>query len=103
MADPATYRIERLTPARGQDFLGSSGIWIGQSGGNTICHNEIAGPLMWGISAMFVLYFALDPIRTMLGVVAFQLPAIWIPSLRTPGVPRVVYAMAGLTAFAPVW
>jgi hypothetical protein len=34
----------------GQDFLGSSGIWIGQSGGNTICHNEIAGPLMWGIS-----------------------------------------------------
>lgn len=34
----------------GQDFLGSSGIWIGQSGGNTVCHNEIAGPLMWGIS-----------------------------------------------------
>ena len=28
----------------------SSGIWIGQSGGNTVCHNEIAGPLMWGIS-----------------------------------------------------
>jgi len=25
-------------------------------------------PLMWGISAMFVLYFALDPIRTVLGV-----------------------------------
>jgi hypothetical protein len=34
----------------GQDFLGSAGIWIGQSRGNTICHNEITGPLMWGIS-----------------------------------------------------
>ncbi|HUI25702.1 MAG TPA: response regulator [Candidatus Kryptonia bacterium] len=35
----------------------------------------------------------------MLGVVAFQLPAIWMPSLRTPGVARVIYALAGLTAF----
>jgi len=25
-------------------------------------------PLMWGISAMFVLYFALDPIKSLLGV-----------------------------------
>jgi signal transduction histidine kinase/DNA-binding response OmpR family regulator len=35
----------------------------------------------------------------MLGVVAFQLPAIWMPSLRVPGVPRVIYAMVGLPAF----
>jgi hypothetical protein len=34
----------------GQDFLGAPGIWIGQSGANTISHNEIAGPLMWGVS-----------------------------------------------------
>ncbi|MBI3786547.1 MAG: response regulator [Deltaproteobacteria bacterium] len=35
----------------------------------------------------------------MLGVLAFQLPAIWIPSLRQPGMARVIYAMAGLTLY----
>jgi AGZA family xanthine/uracil permease-like MFS transporter len=25
-------------------------------------------PLMWGISGVFVLYFALDPIRNLLGI-----------------------------------
>ncbi len=34
----------------GQVYLGAAGIWIGQSSGNTISHNEIAGPLMWAIS-----------------------------------------------------
>ena len=35
----------------------------------------------------------------MIGVVAFQLPAVWMPSLREPGVARVLYAMVGLPAF----
>ncbi|HVM95697.1 MAG TPA: response regulator [Candidatus Acidoferrales bacterium] len=35
----------------------------------------------------------------MLGVLAFQLPAIWVPALREPGMARVIYAMAGLTLF----
>ena len=35
----------------GQLYLGAAGIWIGQSSRNTICHNEITGPLMWAISA----------------------------------------------------
>ncbi len=34
----------------GQLYLGSAGVWIGQSSGNTISHNEISGPLMWAIS-----------------------------------------------------
>jgi hypothetical protein len=34
----------------GQVYLGSAGIWIGQSSGNTVSHNEISGPLMWAIS-----------------------------------------------------
>jgi len=34
----------------GQVYLGAAGIWIGQSSGNIISHNEIAGPLMWAIS-----------------------------------------------------
>lgn len=34
----------------GQEFLGVPGIWIGQSSGNTVSHNEISGPLMWGVS-----------------------------------------------------
>jgi hypothetical protein len=31
-------------------YLGSPAIWVGQSSGNTISHNEIEGSFMWGIS-----------------------------------------------------
>ncbi len=31
-------------------YLGAPGVWIGQSGGNTISHNEVSGAFMWGIS-----------------------------------------------------
>jgi len=31
-------------------YLGSPAIWIGQSGGNLVAHNEISGSWMWGIS-----------------------------------------------------
>ena len=33
------------------------------------------------------------------GIVLFQLPAICVPSLRVPGVPRVLYALLGVSAF----
>jgi hypothetical protein len=33
------------------------------------------------------------------GIVLFQLPAIFIPALRTPGVARVLYALIGVSAF----
>ena len=33
------------------------------------------------------------------GIVLFQLPAIFIPAVRTPGVPRVVFALLGVPAF----
>jgi len=33
------------------------------------------------------------------GIVLFQLPAIFVPSLRTPGVPRVLFALLGVSAF----
>ncbi len=31
-------------------YHGSAGIWVGQSGHNTIAHNDISGPLQWAIS-----------------------------------------------------
>ena len=31
-------------------YLGAPGVWIGQSSGNTISHNEVSGPFMWAIS-----------------------------------------------------
>ena len=34
----------------GEFYLGSAGIWIGQSGHNTISHNDISGPLQWAVS-----------------------------------------------------
>lgn len=34
----------------GEFYLGSAGIWIGQSGDNTVEHNEITGALQWAIS-----------------------------------------------------
>src|SRR5262245_10724624 len=33
------------------------------------------------------------------GIVLFQLPAIFFPSLRSPGVPRVLFALVGVSAF----
>ena len=33
------------------------------------------------------------------GIVLFQLPAIFVPAVRTPGVPRVLYALLGVPAF----
>ncbi len=34
-----------------------------------------------------------------IGIILFQLPAIFIPAVRTPGVPRVVFALVGVPAF----
>ncbi|MBR4205583.1 MAG: right-handed parallel beta-helix repeat-containing protein [Clostridia bacterium] len=34
----------------GAFYLGSAGVWIGQSGHNTVAHNEISGPLQWAVS-----------------------------------------------------
>ncbi len=31
-------------------YHGSAGIWVGQSGHNTIAHNDISGPLQWAVS-----------------------------------------------------
>lgn len=31
-------------------YLGSPAVWIGQSSGNTVGHNEISGPFVWAIS-----------------------------------------------------
>ena len=31
-------------------YLGSPAIWIGQSSGNTVCHNEVHGPWQWAVS-----------------------------------------------------
>ncbi|MCR5263590.1 MAG: right-handed parallel beta-helix repeat-containing protein [Clostridiales bacterium] len=31
-------------------YLGSAGVWVGQSGYNTIAHNEISGPMQWAVS-----------------------------------------------------
>lgn len=48
----------------GQVYLGSAGIWIGQSSGNHVLHNEISGPLMWAISAGWTWdYFPLQRAR----------------------------------------
>ena len=33
------------------------------------------------------------------GIILFQLPAIFVPAVRTPGVPRVVFALLGVPAF----
>jgi hypothetical protein len=34
----------------GHVYLGSPAVWVGQSSGNTISHNEISGPVMWAVS-----------------------------------------------------
>ena len=48
----------------GHVYLGSAGVWIGQSSGNTVSHNEIAGPLMWAVSAGWTWsYFPLQRAR----------------------------------------
>ncbi|MBN2374932.1 MAG: right-handed parallel beta-helix repeat-containing protein [Sedimentisphaerales bacterium] len=48
----------------GQVYLGAAGIWIGQSSGNIISHNEITGPLMWAISVGWTWsYFPLQRAR----------------------------------------
>ena len=48
----------------GQVYLGSSAVWIGQSSGNTVSHNEITGPLMWAVSAGWTWsYFPLQRAR----------------------------------------
>lgn len=31
-------------------YLGAPGVWIGQSSGNTVSHNEVSGAFMWAIS-----------------------------------------------------
>ncbi len=31
-------------------YLGAPAVWVGQSSGNTVSHNEISGPFMWAIS-----------------------------------------------------
>ena len=53
----------RLTEG-GQVYLGAPCIWIGQSSGNTVSHNEIAGPFMWGVSVGWTWsYFPLQRAR----------------------------------------
>lgn len=48
----------------GQVYLGSTAVWIGQSSGNTVSHNEIAGPLMWAVSVGWTWsYFPLQRAR----------------------------------------
>ena len=42
--------VNNLIEDCGVFYLGSAGIWIGQSGYNTIAHNEISGPLQWAVS-----------------------------------------------------
>lgn len=34
----------------GEFYHGAAGVWIGQSGNNSIAHNDISGPLQWAIS-----------------------------------------------------
>ncbi len=58
-----TVSDNRLLDA-GQVYLGSPGIWIGESSGNTVSHNEISGPLMWAISVGWTWsYFPLQRAR----------------------------------------
>jgi hypothetical protein len=48
----------------GQVYLGAPAVWIGQSSGNTISHNEISGPFMWAVSAGWTWsYFPLQRAR----------------------------------------
>jgi hypothetical protein len=48
----------------GHVYLGSVGVWIGQSSGNAVRHNEISGPLMWAVSAGWTWsYFPLQRAR----------------------------------------
>jgi hypothetical protein len=45
-------------------YLGSPAVWIGQSSGNVVSHNEISGPVMWAISAGWTWsYFPLQRAR----------------------------------------
>jgi hypothetical protein len=58
-----TVADNRLLDA-GQVYLGSSAVWIGQSSGNTVSHNEISGPLMWAVSVGWTWsYFPLQRAR----------------------------------------
>ncbi len=34
----------------GEFYVGSAGVWVGQSGHDEIAHNDISGPLQWAIS-----------------------------------------------------
>jgi hypothetical protein len=48
----------------GREFLGASGVWVGQSSGNTVSHNDISGPLMWAVSVGWTWsYFPLQRAR----------------------------------------
>ena len=48
----------------GREFLGSSGVWVGQSSGNTVSHNDISGPLVWAVSVGWTWsYFPLQRAR----------------------------------------
>jgi hypothetical protein len=48
----------------GREFLGSSGVWVGQSSGNVVSHNDISGPLMWAVSVGWTWsYFPLQRAR----------------------------------------
>jgi hypothetical protein len=45
-------------------YLGSPAVWIGQSSGNVVSHNDISGPVMWAISAGWTWsYFPLQRAR----------------------------------------
>jgi len=47
--DGHVFRNNRIENC-GEHYLGSAGIWIGQSGHNILAHNDISGPLQWAIS-----------------------------------------------------
>ena len=45
-------------------YMGSPAVWIGQSSGNTVSHNDISGPVMWAISVGWTWsYFPLQRAR----------------------------------------
>lgn len=58
-----TVSDNRLLDA-GQVYLGSAAVWIGQSSGNTVSHNDISGPVMWAVSVGWTWsYFPLQRAR----------------------------------------